>query len=276
MLSTTGNKILSFIQNVSSNFSNFSFSSSLEGYTYDNIIGAKGESHHKQFEGSIVALDTNGRTEAIDIDNDAKHKRLKQMRKYFRIKPHKMVKLKSKLNKAEEHVWRPGFIGKKRISTLEAPQDIYHPQFQQKKSTDTMRKSIDSPMRTLERSLSEFSFKKKLGNPHLDEYVLSRSKFGAKSSQGLNPKQSLRFNLPPTLLDSRPCITYREGYDFNEALPQQYTDILSSRDSKLRMSCPREIKGDPIDIDNSIIMTTPKRPKIPHLNRQKRKRYIIQ
>ena len=95
-------------------------------------------------------------------------------------------------------------------------------------------------------------------------------------SQGFNPRQSLRFNLPPTLLDSRPCITYRENYDFNEALPQQYTDILSSRDDKLRLSCPREIKGDPIDIDNSIIMITPKKPKIPLPNRQKRSRRIIQ
>lgn len=168
VLSTTGNKILSFIQNVSSDFSKFSFSSPLEGYTYDDAITERDTVQQKQLEGSIVVLDSNGRTEVIDIDNDKKHKRQKQLKKHFRIKPHKVIKLKSKLNKAEDLTWRPGFAGQKR-TTIEAPQCLYRPQLQQTQSTQFLRSSMESPKRTLERPLSEFSFKKKFGNPHLDE-----------------------------------------------------------------------------------------------------------
>ena len=59
------------------------------------------------------------------------------------------------------------------------------------------------------------------------------------------------------MFDQRPVVTYR-GTTPLELLPQQYKDLLSSRDEKLRTSCPREIRGDPPNIDDSIILSDAK------------------
>jgi len=69
------------------------------------------------------------------------------------------------------------------------------------------------------------------------------------SQRTLDSKNPLRMR------DSRPVVSGRQSVAQSDNLPQQYQDILSSADKQMRMSCPREIKADPSDIDNSVIIS---------------------
>ena len=54
--------------------------------------------------------------------------------------------------------------------------------------------------------------------------------------------------------NERPIQTHREKADPIEPISHQYQDILTSRENAIRLSCPREIKPDPDNIDSSILL----------------------
>lgn len=77
--------MISLIQNVSSKFIEFSLSSELDHYNYD--VNTVNEVNKVKADGSIVALDSEGGIEVVEIDNDPKTKllKLKLKEKQFRI-----------------------------------------------------------------------------------------------------------------------------------------------------------------------------------------------
>jgi len=83
LLSTKSSEVISFIQNVSSKFIQFSLSPELDCYNYDaNNVN---EVDKVKADGSIIALNFEGAIEVIEIDNDPKTKLLRLKEKQFRI-----------------------------------------------------------------------------------------------------------------------------------------------------------------------------------------------
>ena len=86
--------------------------------------------------------------------------------------------------------------------------------------------------------------------------------------------QKPRFHLKGPMFDKRPIVTFR-GTTPLELLPQQYKDLLSARDDQVRSSCPREIRGDPPNIDDSIILADARKTSNINSSMKKFKKRIV-
>eukprot|EP00343_Euplotes_focardii_P000598 CAMPEP_0205802526 /NCGR_PEP_ID=MMETSP0205-20121125/4885_1 /ASSEMBLY_ACC=CAM_ASM_000278 /TAXON_ID=36767 /ORGANISM="Euplotes focardii, Strain TN1" /LENGTH=149 /DNA_ID=CAMNT_0053069103 /DNA_START=15 /DNA_END=461 /DNA_ORIENTATION=- len=131
------------------------------------------------------------------------------------------------------------------------------------------RSSGDTSFESFGRKRSQMSVKNKYENSHLNQDAFGKR--GSLYSPGKELNSPLGFrekdkkvqNLDKMresqYFDDRP-ITYRDRMDGYEPIPRSYKDILTARENNVRLSCPREIKPDPKDIDASMIM--PKKMKL--------------
>lgn len=85
LLSTKTGAVVSFIQNVSDNLTQFCLSQELDLFNYDSSQQDQEYSDKVKANGCIVALNVDGNTEIIEIDNDPKTKLKRIQNKNFRI-----------------------------------------------------------------------------------------------------------------------------------------------------------------------------------------------